>query len=115
MARPKKYEANDKDRALVAALAGLGYSAEDILSALSMEISRRTLERHYKDEMRTARLKTVVSIGQSLQRKALNPDAKDQVGAASTWLHYFGDKPVAKREENKGKLSLADLMREIED
>lgn len=111
MARPKSYEPNDQHRAMVSILASLGYGVEDIINAMDLNISRRTFERHYRPELKQARLKAIASIGQMLHKTALGDRS---VSAANTWLHWFGDRPVSQREESTGKLSLADLMRDLD-
>lgn len=111
--RPPKYERNERDAAIVEVLAGLGYGVEDILKALSADISRRTLERHYKGEIKSARVRTVGSIGRMLQVEAVQ---KKNVKAAHTWLAWFGDKPIRDREvKDESKMTLADLMSELDD
>lgn len=110
--RPRKYEPNQEDRALVIALASMGFSVEDIRNSLKVEVCAETIRLHYAREIRTARNLTMARIGQKLQQIAL--DGKGDVNAINSWLNWFGRKPV-REQEDSGKESLADLLRELDE
>lgn len=108
--RPPKVKRNEEERALVIALAKLGYTNREIVSALDVEICETTLRNNYSVELRTSRDRAIASIGEAMQKKALDGD----LGAMNSWLNWFGRKPVREQEQSN-KASLADLMRDLDE
>ncbi len=85
IAKLKKHEVTDKERGRIEALAGYGFTSDQI--AADLGISKRTLYKHYKHEMQTAHIKANALVAQNLFRKATNPeDSPGAVTAAIFWM-----------------------------
>lgn len=81
---PREHEPTDTDRAKVKMLAILGATHDEI--AAFMEISRGTLEKHYRDELDKALLEANIKVGANLLAMATGPrDLKNTVTAAIWW------------------------------
>ena len=86
--RPNKggrppHQATDANRKQVETLAGFGITEDDI--AMSLEISKPTLIKHYRRELDMGHIKANSAVAQSLYKKATGEGAS-AVTAAIFWL-----------------------------
>lgn len=77
------YAPTDKDRAQVAALAGMGIPDYDI--AKLMQVSGPTLRKHFAHELDVGHVQANAKVAQSLFKQATDP-LKPNVAAAIFWL-----------------------------
>ena len=113
MAR-KAYEPTEETRAKVENLAAAGIRNEDI--ALYLGITRPTLDKYYKEELKIGTVKANAAVAKTLYQQAMDGNTT----AAIFWLKTrAGWREVQKVEmdadvktELSGKITLADLMLE---
>jgi AraC-like DNA-binding protein len=77
------YQPTEKDRGRVEALAGYGFTEEQICTDLG--ITAKTLRKHFRAELDTAALKANALVAQSLFKKAMG-DGTGAVAACIFWL-----------------------------
>ena len=78
-----KHEPTDQSREQVEAMAGYGIPQEDIGGVMGMD--RKTLRKHYREEIDTGVTKANAKVAESLYNKALG-DGSNSVTAAIFWL-----------------------------
>lgn len=78
---PAQHKPTDATRAQVKSLASFGIPREDI--AQYMEMTEKTLKKHYDDEIRIGRAKTNAAVGQFLGRMATGQAMKDKDNPAT--------------------------------
>jgi urease accessory protein UreF len=79
----RRYTPTEKDRGRVEALAGYGFTEEQI--AADLGIGAETLRKYYRTELTTAHIKANALVAQSLFRKATG-DGNGAVAAAIFWM-----------------------------
>lgn len=110
----KAHEPTDETCARVESLAAAGIRNEDI--ALYLGITRPTLNKYYKEELKIGNIKANAAVAQTLYRQAIEGNTT----AAIFWLKTrAGWRETQKLEmsadvktELSGKITLADLMLE---
>jgi hypothetical protein len=79
----RKYEPTEKDRGRVEALAGYGFTIEQI--SADLRIDHKTLYKYFSLELATAHVRANALVAQSLFRKATG-EGTGAVAAAIFWL-----------------------------
>ena len=110
----KRHEPTEETRTRVESLAAAGIRNEDI--ALYLGITRPTLDKYYKEELRIGNIKANAAVAQTLYKQAMDGNTT----AAIFWLKTrAGWRETQKVEmsadvktELNGKITLADLMLE---
>lgn len=80
---PRPYQPTEKDRGRVEALAGYGFTLDQISADLG--ITQKTLQKHFRLELATAHIRANALVAQSLFKKATG-DGVGSVAACIFWL-----------------------------
>ena len=96
--RPK-HEPTDALRKQVESMAGVGIGADDIATVL--ELSKTTLYKHYKKELKKGHIKANAKVAAALYNNALSGNATAQIFWAKTRLRW--KEPKAEEVEDKPK------------
>lgn len=78
----------DEERKMVSQMAAVGIPHEQIALVVRDGISADTLTRHFKEELRTARVKANARIGGTLYNKAINGDTTAAIFWAKTQMGW---------------------------
>ena len=113
------YVANDKDRAIVEAMAAVGVPYEMICSVLQdgKGIDSDTMRKYYPQELRRAKANTCFNVAKSLYQKAMSGDTACMIFWAKSQMGFREVQHVeltGKDGRPLGK-SLADAVSAIED
>ena len=94
MAQGKRFKPTDDERQLVEDMCSVGIPHEQIAMVIRGGINSDTLKKHFKDELREAKIKANAKIGGTLFNKAMNGDtaaaifwAKPQMGWSEKQIH----------------------------
>ena len=96
--RPPK-EFTEKDRRTVSVMVAAGINQENICKVL--QITRRTLAKHFKEEIETAGAKANTKIAQSLYQKALQGDTTALIWWTKTRMRWSAYKPPEEQPANQ--------------
>ncbi len=103
---PAEHKPNEKDRAMVEKMASFGIPQEDIAQVLGIE--SKTLRKHYRHELDTAKTLKTLKVAQSLfdQATGAGPGA---VTAAIFWLKTQAGWREKQEVELQGDLNVVAL------
>ena len=83
-----KHEPTPQQRKMVESMSAYGIPQEDIAKVVG--IDRKTLAKHYRDELDTATAKANAKVAETLYKQATNADNPRSATAAIFWLKTRG-------------------------